>query len=383
VKVLIYVQHLLGIGHLARVSRIAAALKEAEIDVTVVSGGAPVAGFPEASVKLVQLPPIRSRDTSFSALVDDEGRAIDDAFKVLRRDRLLAEFDAIRPDALIIEAFPFGRRQMRFELLPLLQMARASRHPPLIASSVRDILQESRKAGRAEETLGLLTEFFDLVLVHGDPRFARLEDTFPLAERLAARIAYTGLVSGEASTSSDRFDVVVSAGGGIAGHKLIAAAAEAARELAAQLPRWCIITGPNFPAAEKAALAVTLPAGARLETFRPDFPGLLANASVSISQAGYNTVCDILRAQCRSVLIPFAEGGETEQSERARRLEALGIARVVKEDQLTAQSLIQAVLLAPSSPPYPLDLAGARQTAIILSDRVARPRKTRAHGLNH
>jgi predicted glycosyltransferase len=32
-KALIYVQHLLGIGHLARVSRIAAALSEAAIDV--------------------------------------------------------------------------------------------------------------------------------------------------------------------------------------------------------------------------------------------------------------------------------------------------------------------------------------------------------------
>lgn len=375
-KALIYVQHLLGIGHLARVSRIAAALKEAQIDVTMVSGGAPVSGFPAASVKLVQLPPIRARDTAFSALVDAAGRALSDDFKALRRDRLLAEFEKAEPDALIIEAFPFGRRQMRFELLPLLQKARASRHRPLIASSVRDILQESRKAGRAEETLGLLDEFFDLVLVHGDPRFARLEDTFPLAARLAGRIAYTGLVAGEAATSPDRFDVVVSAGGGVAGRKLIPAAAEAARGLAAHLPRWCIITGPNFPEDEKAALAATLPAGVVLATFRPDFPGLLANAKISISQAGYNTVCDILRARCRSVLIPFAEGGETEQSDRARRLQKLGIAHVVAEDQLTAQSLIAAVLSAPLPPPQPLDLAGARQTALILSDRLALRRKT-------
>ncbi|MGE3872875.1 MAG: glycosyltransferase family protein, partial [Parvibaculaceae bacterium] len=350
-KALIYVQHLLGIGHLARVSRIAAALGAAGIDVTLVSGGTPVAGFPKAAdhdefglsqsklinvidskdlardsrekpvptfshpalVEVVQLPPIRSRDTAFSELVDAEDRPLTEAFKTLRRERLLGAFETARPDVLIIEAFPFGRRQMRFELMPLIERAKARQDPPIIASSVRDILQESRKAGRAEETLGVITDFFDLVLVHGDPAFARLEETFPLARRIADRIAYTGLVAGDAQTSPDRFDVVVSAGGGVAGRKLILAAVAAAPRLLDRWPRWCVITGPNFPKPEQAALAAGLPDGVKLETFRPDFPGLLASAAVSVSQAGYNTVCDLLRARCRAVLIPFAEGGETEQ----------------------------------------------------------------------
>lgn len=273
-KVLIYVQHLLGIGHLARVSRIAAALHKAKADVTLVSGGAGVAGFPPAGIKLVQLPAIRARDMSFSALIDDDGNAIDEDFKARRRLRLIAEFDAAKPDVLIIEAFPFGRRQMRFELLPLLHHARAAAKPPLIASSVRDILQKNRKAGRAAETLGVLNDVFDLVLVHGDPAFARLEETFPEAAEIADRIVYTGLVAGEVATSSDRFDVVVSAGGGVVGRRLIAAAVAAAPEFLRQWPNWCIITGPNFPAAEKAALAARLPSGVVLDSFRADFPGL-------------------------------------------------------------------------------------------------------------
>ena len=368
-KALIYVQHLLGIGHLARVSRIAKAMSEAGIDVTVVSGGAPVAGFPAAQVRLVQLPPIRSRDMAFSELTDAEGNAVNDAFKALRRDRLLAVFDEIRPDVLITEAFPFGRRQMRFELLPLLERAKASRPQPLIVSSVRDILQENHKPGRAEETLGLIETFFDLVLVHGDPRFARLEDTFPLAVRIAPRIAYTGLVAGEAATSPDRFDVVVSAGGGVAGRKLIEAAVAAAPRLLSRWPRWCIITGPNFPKPEQAALAAKLPRGVKLEAFRSDFPGLLAGAELSVSQAGYNTVCDILRARCRAVLIPFAEGGETEQSERATRLRTLGFATVVPEDRISPESLTEAMMAAGEPPSLGIDLDGARATARLLTQR--------------
>lgn len=370
-RALIYVQHLLGIGHLARVSRIAAALAKAGADVTLVSGGAPVAGFPPAGVKLVQLPAIRARDMSFSALIDDDGEVIDDTFKVLRRDRLIAEFDAAQPDILVIEAFPFGRRQMRFELLPLLEQARATPKPPLIASSVRDILQENRKAGRAEETLATLRNFFDLVLVHGDPHFARLEETFPEAREIADRIVYTGLVAGEAAASPDRFDVVVSAGGGVVGRKLIDAALAAAPGLVGRWPRWCVLTGPNFPAAERAALQAGLPAGIVLETFRADFPGLLANARLSISQAGYNTVCDILRAACPAVLIPFAEGGETEQNDRARRLAKLGLATVVAEADLTPERLTAAMAAAPKPQGSPLNLDGAAETARILAHRLA------------
>ena len=373
-KALIYVQHLLGIGHLARVSRIATALAKAGIDVTLVSGGSPVAGFPKAGVRLVQLPPIRSRDMSFSELVDSDGQVLDDEFKAVRRDRLIAEFDALQPDILIVEAFPFGRRQMRFELLPLLQHAKTANRPPLIASSVRDILQENRKAGRAEETLGLVRDFFDLVLVHGDPNFARLEDTFPLATRIADRIVHTGLVAADAATSADRFDVVVSAGGGVVGHKLVATAVQTATEFGAHWPRWCIITGPHFPATERSGLEATLPAGVTLETFRSDFPGLLANARLSISQAGYNTVCDILRARCPSVLIPFAEGGETEQGDRAYRLETLGIATMVAEDRLTPESLAEAMKRAPSPAAHRINLEGAQETARVV-ERLAARRK--------
>jgi predicted glycosyltransferase len=370
-KAVIYVQHLLGIGHLARVSRIAAALAKTGADVTLVSGGAAVAGFAPPGVKLVQLPAIRARDMAFSALIDDDGKTIDDAFKANRRDRLIEVFDAAEPDVLIIEAFPFGRRQMRFELLPLLRHARTTPKPPLIASSVRDILQENRKAGRAEETLATLHDYFDLVLVHGDPHFARLEETFPQASEIADRIVYTGLVAGEAAISPDRFDVVVSAGGGVVGRKLIDAALGAAPGLLGRWPRWCVLTGPNFPAAERAALQADLPAGIVLETFRADFPGLLANARLSVSQAGYNTVCDILRAGCRTVLIPFAEGGETEQSDRAGRLAKLGLAAVVAEDDLTPESLAEAMAAAPEPRGLTLDLDGAAQTARLLGHRLA------------
>ncbi|MDI7861659.1 glycosyl transferase [Rhizobiaceae bacterium n13] len=367
-RVFFYVQHLLGIGHLARASRIADALVEDHFEVTVVTGGSPVPGFPGTRVKHLELPAVLSGDAGFRGLVDEAGKPVDAAFEARRRDMLLGAFQGCDPNIVIIEAFPFGRRQVRFELLPLLAQMRAMERRPRVVTSLRDILQERTKPGRDEETVALVKEHFDRVLVHGDPAFARLEETFPLATEIADKITYTGLVAPSlAPPAGDTFDIVVSAGGGAVGMDLVRAARDAAQNL--QHLRWCVITGPNLPQADFDILASQVPKNLRLFRFRRDFAGLLSGCRLSISQAGYNTVCDILQAGCRSLLIPFMAGGETEQSVRAERLERLGLAHVLPESDLTPsrlQVMVEKILARPPTVAPPLDLDGARRTAEIL-----------------
>ncbi|MCW0000929.1 glycosyl transferase [Pararhizobium sp. YC-54] len=364
-----YVQHLLGIGHLARASRIARALAEDGFDVTVVTGGTPVTGFPGPLVHHVALPPITAGDAGFSGLADIDGKPVDDAFKENRKERLLAAFRQSQPDIVIIEAFPFGRRQVRFELLPLLDTIAAMDRKPLVVTSLRDILQERSKPGRDEETVALVKQYFDRVLVHGDPAFARLEDTFPLAAEITGKVIYTGLVAAPAPAQpTECFDVIVSAGGGAVGNALIRAALEAAKSIGKPLS-WALITGPNLPQPDFDAILADAPAQVSVYRFRPDFASLLAGARLSVSQAGYNTVCDILRAGCHALLIPFTAGGETEQTVRAERLEKLGLAHVLTEDDLSADSMTRAIdkaLAATDRPPHSLDLDGAHRTAEIL-----------------
>jgi len=374
-RVLFYVQHLLGIGHLARASRVARALTDDGFDLTLVTGGAPVGGFPGPGVKHVELPAVVASDQGFGGLAQIDGRPADEAFLHRRRDVLLGLLADLRPDVVMIEAFPFGRRQMRFELLPLLDAIRALSPKPLVVSSVRDILQEQVKPGRNEEILGLIRKNFDLVMVHGDPAFASLDQTFPFAAEINDRIAYTGLVAGPAAApSAERFDVLVSAGGGAAGQGLVRATVEAAR-LASPDLAWCLITGPNLPAADFDAVTAAAPENVSIFKFRQDFPALLSSAELSVSQAGYNTVCDLLRAGCRSLLVPFAAGGETEQTERAVRLQAVGLASFITEVDLTPKGLAAAIIAAlakPKPPANSLDVDGARRSAQVLRERLAR-----------
>jgi predicted glycosyltransferase len=375
-RIFFYVQHLLGIGHIARASRIANALQNDGFDVTVVTGGLPVAGFPAAGLKTVALPPVVASNAGFSGLADERGVAVDQDFLDRRRDLLLQAFHDARPDVVITEAFPFGRRQMRFELLPLIEAIEASTPRPKLLSSVRDILQENRKAGRDAETVGLVQAHFDGVLVHGDPGFIRLEDTFPLTADIADKVFYTGIVAPPPpEPASEMFDIIASAGGGAVGMELLNAAGGAAKMLPADL-RWLLISGPNLPDADFASLSQAIPSNVTLVRFRKDFPSLLGAARVSISQAGYNTVGDLMRTGCRPILIPFVAGGETEQTVRAERLAKLGLAALLPEKGLTADlvaAAVRAALAAPKrrSADLDIDLDGAGRTAEIIRAMLA------------
>ncbi|MVA58749.1 glycosyltransferase family protein [Agrobacterium vitis] len=377
-RVFFYVQHLLGIGHLARASRLAEAMAESGMSVTLVTGGTSVKGFPGPGIEHVQLPAVLSA-TGFSGLVDSEGKLVDASFETSRGALLLAAFEAVRPDIVIIEAFPFGRRQVRFELLPLLDAIKATHPKPLLLSSVRDILQENRKSGRDKETVKLVQDHFDGVLVHGDPQFVELEETFPLAKTIHDKLHYTGLVAApESEPAEEVFDIVISAGGGAVGAALIEAALDARDILGGDLGeqlRWCLITGPNLPEADYERFTQRAPGTVAFYRFRPDFPALLPKAKLSISQAGYNTVCDLLRARCPALLVPFAAGGETEQTVRAEKLQALGLAVVIGEDGLNGEAMAKAITEAlklkfPKKLSVSLD--GAAETARLVKELVER-----------
>jgi predicted glycosyltransferase len=146
--------------------------------------------------------------------------------------------------------FPFGRRQLRFELEPMLEAARATSPRPRIVCSVRDILVEPDKPERAEEMLERIERHYDLVLVHGDPSLIPFDTTFPLADRIADRIRYTGYVVEEGvapQLARPRDGVVVSAGGGAVSEALFRAAIAARPLTRLKDAPWRILCGHALP----------------------------------------------------------------------------------------------------------------------------------------
>lgn len=375
-RVFFYVQHLLGIGHTMRAAALTRALQRAGLEVTYVSGGFDAVALDLAGAERRQLPPVRAADATFKTLVGDNGNPIDDTWRELRKVALLDAFELADPDIVLIEMFPFGRWPFRFELLPLLDVARRRQgRRPQIVCSVRDILVPKSDPKRLSTIVETIQDYFDAVLVHGDADFIRLDETFPRAPDIADRIRYTGYIAPprESGTTAPRTpgEVIVSAGGGSTGGKLLRTAL-AARALSCLADRpWRILVGPNLPADDRAML--TPQPGITIEALRPDYRALLADCALSISQAGYNTVMDLLTCGARSILIPFSTHGQTEQAARAGRMAARGWTHVLPEEALNPDTLAATVARAMTAPPPAvtgLDLDGANRSAAILAGMV-------------
>ena len=378
-RILFWVQHLLGIGHVERSYRIAEALAGTGFAVTLASGGRPVAALAApAGVRVVQLPPVTAHDAGF-ALFDAAGRPLGDAVRTARRDALLALLAETRPDALMLEGFPFARRAFRFELDPLIAAARVP-----VLCSVRDIVVDRGDPARRAEIVARVRTEFAAVLVHGDPRLVPFEASFPAAPELAGRLVYTGYVAAPAPPESavPRGEVLVSAGGGRAGAALMQAAIAARRQGCLAAAPWRLLAGADLPEAEFAALAAAAPDGVAVERFRRDFTQLLRQCRVSVSQLGYNTALDLIAARVPAVVVPFAAARETEQAIRAACLAARGAVEVVPEAALSPQALAAAIARVDGRRPPPLavDTGGAARTARIVA-RLLAGEQWRSEGL--
>ncbi|KAA0968996.1 glycosyl transferase family 28 [Aureimonas fodinaquatilis] len=352
-RVFIAVTHLLGVGHLARMAALADGLAAAGHSVLVASGGraAPTV-MPGAKVEFVQLLPVHCIDADFTRLYDAENQLVTPDYLLRRQQTVLAEFERFQPDVLITETFPFGRRQLAQEFHSLLQVAKNRQNPPAILASVRDILNPPSRPEKAERADRLLDEFYDGVLVHGDELTTPLQLSWPVGEKLAGLLRYTGYINRAAACETSPVptnEVVVSGGGGVAGLPLFEAAIAAGAS--DDVRGWRILIGDTVPEAQFATLVAKAGAGVVVERARPDFRQLLAGAAASISQAGYNTMLDLAVSKVPAILVPFAAQGEEEQTLRAQGAAKAGVAVMLKGEELTAEGLLAAVDEAIALPP--------------------------------
>lgn len=374
-RALIVVTHLLGIGHLARAAALGRAMARGGHAVTLATGGRPAPVVDMAGIDVVQLPPLHVRGTDFRTLFGEDGAVASEALMRARRDRLCDAARRTRPDAVVIELFPFGRRQLAGEFQSLLQELAALRPRPVVLSSIRDVLappSTPQKAAFADETLAA---HFDGVLVHGDRTVLPLETSWPVSTGLARVLRYTGYIAEAAAptrSGEGSGDILVSGGGSESSLPILEAALGAARLLPGR--RWRLLAGQGLPQSDFAQLGQEAPDNAGVERARPDFPQLLAGAACSVSQAGYNTMLDLVGAAVPAVVVPFERGGEREQAIRAERFASLGLVRIVRECDLTPQALADAVRGALSSgrPQAPtIDVAGAVRSIALVDDMMA------------
>ena len=172
-RVLLLSTHLSGSGHLTRIAAIARAAAAQGGAATVVTGGAPLPWIDRRGIGWRQLPPLHVRDLDFSTLLTPAGAPADAAYLAARREAVVEAVRRLRPDALVCELYPFGRRSLAAEFEAAIAEARAL--GARVFCSVRDLPEPPRKPGRAERAEAALRGRFARVLAHGDAAIAPFE----------------------------------------------------------------------------------------------------------------------------------------------------------------------------------------------------------------
>ncbi|MEZ0225541.1 MAG: glycosyltransferase family protein [Alphaproteobacteria bacterium] len=369
-KVYFPVESLMGLGHLNRTGKLVREMVKAGLEVTVASGSFvdPKRFF--AGAKLREIPPIviKGRDVFFTLNADGSRTIMPDFNQAARKDERknahLKNIASVKPDVLVSEFWPFNRAQVDDEMGAMLEKTKASGDHVLKIASVRDVLDPPSEKGpeaeakvREREAFAVKTinENFDAVLVHGDPNFIPLSETFSAADKLKVPVIYTGYVVDNMPKRTVKADdpnapVLVSCGAGADCHELIFSFLTAWQKLlerrdadpaAAKLVNRPvhIITGPRFEPntfqeVKDWAKIVEQESGfpVKVENYREDFTSLLANAAFSVSFAGYNTTLETLATGVPHVMVPnyaYYHGHmkmNTEQIYRLQRLQEKGYA---------------------------------------------------------
>jgi predicted glycosyltransferase len=345
-RVAFYSHDTVGLGHTRRNVMIAAAIvaEHPATDVLLLTGApeAPVLPLPP-STEVLTLPTLRKHlDGRYAPRV--LSRPLDEVLHMRSRliETALATYD---PDLLVVDKVARGvDGELDRALHTLRGLGRAR-----IVLGLRDVLDEPRAARREWElsqTTDAVRERYDAVWVYGDPSVYDPVAEYALPHDVAAMVSYTGYLAGPAPdclrvrhrvcpapSPPDRPYVLCQVGGGEDGHALARAFVRA------PLPddrHGVVLTGPHMPTQQRQLLLSEADGRADMTVleFVPGAQDFVRRADATVSMGGYNSVCELLAAGGRALVVPRS-WPRAEQAVRAERLAQAGWVDVLPGEDAT------------------------------------------------
>jgi predicted glycosyltransferase len=351
-RIALYSHDAMGLGHMRRNLLLANTLRRfpARADVLLIAGAQELNAFPmPRGVDCVTLPGFskvwRGRYAPRRLHMDQ------DLLAHMRSRIIQTALEEFEPHVLIVDKHPRG---LLNELDAALESLTARREPPRIVLGLRDILDEPDVARREWLEAGsddAIRAYFDAIWIYGDPAVYNALDEYNFQPDIAERVRFSGYLDPRFRyVSNSRQDsetaralagdapvVLCQMGGGQDGARVALAFAES------DLPEHhvgIIITGPFMPAAARdriRRIAASRPQ-LRVLDFVSDPERLLERAQRVITMGGYNSVCEVLAADKRALLVPRI-APRAEQLIRAERLQALGLVDMLHPSALTSDAL--------------------------------------------
>jgi predicted glycosyltransferase len=258
------------------------------------------------------------------------------------------------PDLMVVDKRASG---IDGELLPTLHALRENGRHTKLALGVRDILDEperTRKILAGNGSFEVIDEFYDEVWIYGSKEIFDTAKEYAFPESIHRKTFYCGYLK-RPTVSTGRNEgpprVLITTGGGGDGSDIIQAYLTGLSTLPRNIAlRTTVIFGPQMPEVCRTELLRRFDYLADVEflEFEADITNRYAESDVVVSQAGYNTVCELLSFSRRAILVPRSEPVR-EQLIRARLMAERGFFECIEPQDLTPETLISKVLEALNS----------------------------------
>ncbi|MGH7318100.1 MAG: glycosyltransferase family protein [Candidatus Rokuibacteriota bacterium] len=356
-RVLIYSHDSFGLGHLRRCRAIAHALvaHHKKLNVLILSGSPIIGRFSfRARVDFVRVPGIiKLRNGDYTSLNLDVN--IEHTL-ALRASIIEHTAQIFKPDLFLVDKEPLGLLGEARKTLRMLKRRGGCR----LVLGLRDIVDDPgllAEEWRRKRVVPALERLYDHIWVYGLRQIYDPISAYRLSPTVAAKTAFTGyleretqpdahLPSGVDTAIQKGPFVLVTAGGGGDGAELVSTTLAAYERFNGRLP-WpaLVVYGPFLPAHQRAAFerrATRLPRVTTL-TFHEHLENLMEKAAAVVCLGGYNTFCEVLSLNKRSLIVPRVRP-RAEQLLRAEAAQKLGLVQMLHPDQLTPESLAEALI---------------------------------------
>ena len=379
-RLLVYSQDGLGLGHLRRTGNIAqevlARVPDASVLILADSRATPVLP-PHPGIDYLKLPTLVKTGRSSSHPTSWRGSTLPlDVRETvhLRSQVILHTYEAFRPDVVLVDHMPVGALG---ELKALLDRAGDDPRARLFLG-LRDVLDAPEVIREAWLELGAYEYLrrYDGVLIYGCREIFDAESAYEIGLH-AQKVVFCHYVAPVQRSVADPlpapgpgeepFLLVMGGGGGDAFPLATTFLAALPLLLQRLRVRAVILTGPNMPRDKRQALAhAAMGLPVEVESSSEDVAALLARASAVITMAGYNSLCEVLASRKKALVVPRG-GPSAEQRIRSRLFSERRLIRVLDPDELAPERLATELVALLEEEPDDLDgmvpLDGAQRAA--------------------
>jgi predicted glycosyltransferase len=262
------------------------------------------------------------------------------------------------PDLILVDKKPYGLQGELKSTLTYLKQHLPETKLVLLLRDILDAPEVTIKDWHQNDYYNALQRYYDQVLVVGMPEIFDVAQEYQFPICLSKKTKFCGYIRREYGCKSpkvirqelqvkpDEKLVLVTPGGGADGYYLVETYLQGLAKLFPQQKiKSLIFSGPEMLQEQRQELArlVEQFPHVQISEFTDDLASYMDAADTVVCMGGYNTICEVLSLSKKAVVVPRINPVQ-EQWIRAQRMAEFGLFEAIHPDNLTPQSLINAVL---------------------------------------